>query len=80
VVHVDDGHVRLPLRQDRLGFGEVARGPDDEQTVVQGQLDEINDQLAVVEDKRPVRVDQPGFPVAIDRGLPFDEMDCPFLR
>jgi hypothetical protein len=41
--------------------------------VVQGQLDQVHDQLAIVEDERPVRVDQPGFPVALDDGLPFDE-------
>jgi hypothetical protein len=42
VVHVDDRHVRLPRRQDGLGFGQVARRPNDEHGVIQGELDEID--------------------------------------
>ena len=70
--------MRLPRREHLLGLGEAVHGPDDEQTVVQGQLDEVDDQLAVVEDERSMRVYQPRFPVALDRGLPFDERTvCP---
>ena len=64
--------MRLPRREDLFGFREVARGPDNEETVVQRQLDQVYDQLPVVEDERPVRVDQPRFPVTLDDGLPFE--------
>ena len=42
VVHVDHGHVRLPRRQDGLRLGKVARRPNDKQTVIKGQFDEVD--------------------------------------
>ncbi len=53
VVHVDHGHVRAPLGEDRLRLGQVARRANDEQAVVQRQLDEVDDQRAIVEHERP---------------------------
>ena len=41
--------LRLPVAKDRLGLGEVARRPNDEDAVVQRQLDEVHDQRAIVE-------------------------------
>ena len=49
MVHVDHREVRLPLGQDRVRLGQAARGPDDEEAVVERQLDEVHDQRAIVE-------------------------------
>jgi hypothetical protein len=56
VVHVDHGHVRAPLGQDRLGLRQAACGPNNEQAVVEGQFDEVHDELVVMEHHRPARV------------------------
>jgi hypothetical protein len=56
VVHVHDRHVRAPVDEDRLGLGQVARGTNDEQPVVEGQPDEVDDEWPVVEDKCATRL------------------------
>jgi hypothetical protein len=71
--------MRLPRRKDLLRLRKVARGPHYEETMVQRQLDQVYDQLTIVEDECPVRVDQPGPPVALCPGLPFEEGACPPL-
>ena len=48
MVHVDHREVRLPLRQDRVRLGQAARGPDDEEAVIERQLDEVHDQRTIV--------------------------------
>ena len=55
VVHVDDGQVRAPFRQDAFGLVEAPGGPNDEQAVVQGQLDQVHDEREVVEHERATR-------------------------
>ena len=57
VIHVDDRHVRAPVDEDRLGLGQVARGADDEQPVIERQPDEVHDERPIVEDQRPTRLD-----------------------
>lgn len=57
VVHVDDGHVRPPLRQDRFRLGQTVRSTNDKEPVIQRQLDEVDHQLAIVEHERAVCVD-----------------------
>jgi hypothetical protein len=57
VVHVDHGHVRAPLGQDRVRLCQAARGPNDEEAVIQRQLDEVNDQRAIVEHECAARLD-----------------------
>jgi len=52
VVHVDDREVRPLLGDDLLGLGQARGRADDEQAVVQRQLDEIDHELAIVEDER----------------------------
>ena len=52
VVHVDHGQVGVPLGQDRLRLGQGARGPHDEEAVVERELDEVHDQRAIVEHER----------------------------
>ena len=49
VVHVDDGEVRMPVGQQGVRLGQGAGRPDDEQAMVEGQLDEVHDQRAIVE-------------------------------
>ena len=54
VVHVDHGHVGLPLGQDALRLGHAAGRPHHEHAVVQGELDQIDDDLVVVQHQRPL--------------------------
>ena len=63
MVHVDHGEVRLPLGQDRLRLRQAARGPDDEEAVVEGQLDEVHDERAIVEHQGAQRSDRSGLRV-----------------
>src|SRR5450759_3888913 len=56
VVHVDHGHVRVPLGEDRLGLCQAARSPNDKEAVIQRQLDEVHDQLAIVEHEGATRL------------------------
>ena len=39
--------------EDRLGLGQVAAVADHEQPVVEGQLDQIDDERSIVEDEGP---------------------------
>jgi len=55
VVHVDDADMRAPLIQDRLGFGQVTGSPDDEQSVIQCQLDQIDEQRSIMKHESPTR-------------------------
>jgi hypothetical protein len=43
--------VRVPIRENRLCLVQVLGGADDEQTVIEGQLDQTHHQLALVEHK-----------------------------
>ncbi len=56
VIHVDDADMRLPRGQDRFGFGERLGATHHEQTVIQGEFDQVDDQLAVVQHECPTRV------------------------
>ena len=60
MVHVDHREVRLPLGQDRVRLGQVACGPHDEEAVVEGELDEVHDQRAIVEHQGAQRSDRAG--------------------
>ena len=68
VVHVDHGHVRDPVLEDRLRLGEAARGPDGEHAVVQRQRDEVDDQRPIVEHERATRLDNSCVHMASDHG------------
>jgi hypothetical protein len=52
VIHVDDRHVGMPLGQDLLGLLDAIRSANSEQAVIQGQLDEIDDERLFVEYER----------------------------
>jgi hypothetical protein len=52
VVHVDDSEVGMPIGEDCVGMGKVVCGLDNEQAMVQGELDEIHHERAIVEHKR----------------------------
>jgi hypothetical protein len=56
MIHVDHGHVRVPLVEDRLNLGQASRLTDDEHAVVERQLDEVHDQLAIVEHQGATRL------------------------
>ncbi len=45
MVHVDDRHVRLPAGQDLVRLGEGAGGPAHESAMVQGERDEVDDEV-----------------------------------
>ena len=49
-VHVDHAHMGTPSREDRLRLRQASGRPHHEEAVVEGQLDEVDDQWAVVED------------------------------
>ena len=68
VIHVDDGHVRPPLGEDRLGLGQVAGGADDEEAVVERQLDEVDDEGALVEDQGAARLGLPCVRLSLRHG------------
>jgi hypothetical protein len=55
VIHVDDAHVRTPLRHDRLGIGKVSSRTNDEKAVMEREFDEIRDELKVVQKKCSTR-------------------------
>ena len=66
MVHVDHGEVGLPVMEDGLRLGEVAGRPDDEDSVVQCQLDQVHDKLSVVQHERAAGVDRSRF-LVLDR-------------
>jgi hypothetical protein len=45
--------------------------------MVQGQLDQVDDQPTIMENERAMRVYRPRFLVALDYSLPFDERTAP---
>ena len=51
MIHVDDGDVRRPSGESRVGLIEVADRPDHEQPVVERELDQIGDQWSVLQDE-----------------------------
>jgi hypothetical protein len=70
MVHVDDGEMGMLAGKDRLGFGQARGGAHDEQAVVQRELDEVDDQPAIMEDERTPRS-------RIGRGGNGSSHDCP---
>jgi hypothetical protein len=52
VIHVDDGHVRMPRRKEMLGGCQGWRRANHEETMVQGQLDEVYDRRTLVQNER----------------------------
>ena len=48
--------MRLPFVQDLLGLGQRLGRPNHEQTMVQGQLDQVGDDRSIMEHERAMRL------------------------
>ena len=70
VIHVDHGDVRLPVGENGIGLGEAGRGPNDEESVIQRQLDEVDDERSVVEHQGAPRLGLACVRLALGHGQP----------
>lgn len=71
MIHIDHGHVRLPIGEDAISLGHAAGSSNDEEAVVQRLLYEIDHQRSVVKDQGASRLGLACAGVAFDHHSAF---------